>query len=59
MKGLLGFIKQSTPTSAEKDSPDSFLFSTAFADQGIDASMLVPWEARANEVGAKRLLALG
>ncbi len=57
MKGLLGLIKQSTPTHADKDSPDSFLFSTAFADQGIDASTLVPWEARANEVGAKRLQA--
>ena len=57
MKGLLRFIKQSAPLHADNDSPDSFLFSTAFADQGIDASMLVPWEARANEVGAKRLLA--
>ncbi|MEO5658698.1 MAG: cyclic nucleotide-binding domain-containing protein [Polaromonas sp.] len=55
MKGLLGLMKQSSPTRADSDSPDSFLFSTAFADQGIDASMLVPWEARANEVGAKRL----
>ncbi|MBK5207641.1 MAG: cyclic nucleotide-binding domain-containing protein, partial [Polaromonas sp.] len=26
-------------------------------DQGVDPSMLVPWEARANEVGAKRLSA--
>ena len=57
MKGLLGFIKQSASTRAEKDGSDSFFFSTAFADQGIDASMLVPWEARANEVGAKRLIA--
>jgi CRP-like cAMP-binding protein len=31
------------------------MFTTAFADQGIDASMLVPWEARAAEVGAKKL----
>jgi CRP/FNR family transcriptional regulator, cyclic AMP receptor protein len=31
------------------------LFTTAFAGQGVDASMLVPWEARAVEVGAKRL----
>ena len=57
MKGLLGLMKQSTPLRPDSDSADSFLFSTAFADQGIDASMLVPWEARANEVGAKRLQA--
>ena len=57
MKGLLGLMKQSTPNHPDSDSPDSFLFSTAFADQGIDASMLVPWEARANEVGAKRMQA--
>jgi len=57
MKGLLGFLKQSRPTHADSHSPDSFHFSTAFADQGIDPSLLVPWEARANEVGAKRLQA--
>jgi CRP/FNR family transcriptional regulator, cyclic AMP receptor protein len=55
MKGLLGLIKQSGPAREEHGGSDSFLFSTAFADQGVDASMLVPWEARANEVGAKRL----
>ena len=57
MRGLLGFIKQSSPTRADSDSADSLLFSTAFADQGVDPSMLVPWEARANEVGARRLQA--
>jgi len=58
MKGLLGLIRQTTPASAGGDSPaDTFFFSTAFADQGIDASSLVPWEARANEVGARRLAA--
>jgi CRP/FNR family transcriptional regulator, cyclic AMP receptor protein len=31
------------------------LFTTAFAGQGVDPSMLVPWEARAVEVGAKKL----
>jgi CRP/FNR family cyclic AMP-dependent transcriptional regulator len=57
MKGLLGLMKQSTPKNTDRDSPESFFFSTAFTDQGIDASLLVPWEARANEVGAKRLQA--
>ena len=58
MKGLFGLIRQATPANAGADSPsDTFFFSTAFADQGIDASSMVPWEARANEVGAKRLTA--
>jgi len=57
MRGLLGFIKPSSPTRADGDSTDSLFFSTAFADQGVDPSMLVPWEARANEVGARRLQA--
>jgi CRP/FNR family transcriptional regulator, cyclic AMP receptor protein len=55
MKGLLGFIKQSGAAREDHGSADSLLFSTAFADQGINASTLVPWEARANEIGAKRL----
>lgn len=57
MKGLLGLIRQTAPAAAGGDSPDTFFFSTAFADQGIDASSLVPWEARANEVGARRMTA--
>ncbi|MEO5607372.1 MAG: cyclic nucleotide-binding domain-containing protein [Polaromonas sp.] len=60
MKGLLGLLRQLRPAQQDAGSAengDSLLFSTAFADQGVDASMLVPWEARANEVGAKRLLA--
>ena len=55
MNGLFGLIKHSASMRTDNNSPDSFLFSTAFADQGVDACMLVPWEARANEVGAKRL----
>lgn len=34
---------------------ESAFFSTAFVEQGLDASVLVPWEARAVEVGARRL----
>ena len=56
MKGLLGLLRQTLPASAGTESrTDTFFFSTAFADQGIDASFMVPWEARANEVGAKHL----
>lgn len=33
---------------------DSMLFASAFAGLGVDESLLVPWEARAAEVSAKR-----
>ena len=55
MKGILGMLRSKTPPKPDEDRPDSVLFSTAFAEQGVDASMLVPWEARAVEVGAKRM----
>lgn len=58
MKSVFGFLKRVTspagagePTSAG----DSLMFSTAFVDQGLDAGMLTPWDARAVEVGARRL----
>jgi hypothetical protein len=54
MKGVLDLLRRASPRSPE-GSTDSVLFTTAFADQGVDPAMLVPWEARANEVGAKRL----
>ncbi len=54
MKGLLGLLKQSRRTR-DNDDTDSLMFSTAFADLGVDSAMLIPWEARANEIGAKRL----
>ena len=54
MKGVLDLLRRATPRG-EKDKTDSVLFTSAFAEQGVDASMLVPWDARANEVGAKRL----
>lgn len=57
MKGLFGRFKQSSAQRNGEEHPDSVLFSTAFADQGVDPSRLVPWEGRANEVGATRLSA--
>jgi len=54
MKGVLDLLRRSSARQ-EDDKTDSVLFTSAFADQGVDASMLIPWEARANEVGAKRL----
>jgi CRP/FNR family transcriptional regulator, cyclic AMP receptor protein len=55
MKGVLDLLKRSS--RQEDDKTDSVLFTSAFADQGVDASMLVPWDARAVEVGAKRVSA--
>ena len=54
MKGVLDLLRRSKGQEAA-DTTDSVLFTSAFADQGVDPSMLVPWDARANEVGAKRL----
>lgn len=34
---------------------DSLLFSSAFGQLGVDPSMLVPWSARAESIGAKPL----
>jgi CRP/FNR family cyclic AMP-dependent transcriptional regulator len=53
MKGVLDLLRRSTPQRDDKT--DSVLFTSAFADLGVDPAMLVPWEARANEVGAKRV----
>ena len=57
MKGVLDLLRRAAPAGREGAPTDSVLFTTAFADQGVDPSMLVPWEARANEVGARRLAA--
>ena len=54
MKGILGLLKSKNRKSGE-ESTDSVFFTTAFADQGVEQSQLVPWEARAVEVDAKRL----
>eukprot|EP01034_Spumella_vulgaris_P001132 gene1132-1501_t len=46
MKGILGLLRSKTIGNKPKDdNTDSVLFSTAFAGQGVDDSMLVPWEA--------------
>ena len=55
MKGILGLLRGSRSPKPNPEHGDSVFFSTAFANQGVDSSMLVPWEARAVEVGAKRL----
>lgn len=56
MKGILSLLRSKTKSNKpEEESGDSVFFTTAFAGQGVDESLLVPWEARAVEVGAKRL----
>ena len=55
MKGILGLLRSKTPQKTGDDRADSVFFSTAVADQGVDPARLIPWEARAVEVGAKRL----
>lgn len=55
MKGLFGFLLKKNKIEPGDDQPDSMLFTTAFAGLGLDANLLVPWEARAVEVGATRL----
>jgi CRP-like cAMP-binding protein len=52
MKGVLDLLRRASPP---EEKIDSVLFTSAFADQGVDPAMLVPWDARANEVGARRI----
>ncbi len=51
---MFGLFRRNPP-APNTDSADSLMFSTAFVEQGLDEGMLVPWDARAVEVGAKRL----
>ena len=56
MKGILRLLRRPVPSrKAPQEPSDSVFFSTAFAEQGAGAAALTPWEARAVEVGAKRL----
>ena len=56
VKSVFGLLKRGSDKPADsRGAGDSVFFSTAFAEQGVDPSMLVPWEARAVEIGAKSL----
>jgi CRP/FNR family cyclic AMP-dependent transcriptional regulator len=55
MKGILGLLRLKSKPEQSEDRQDSMMFTTAFAGLGVDESLLVPWEARAVEVGAARL----
>ena len=55
MKGVLELLRRTKPADpANADNPDS-LFTTAFSELGADPGLLVPWEARAGEIGARRM----
>ena len=55
MKGVLELLRRSKPDDpANADNQDS-LFTTAFSELGADPGLLVPWEARAAEIGANRM----
>lgn len=54
MKNLFGLLKPAQPPKGAGDHPESVMFSTAFAGLGVEGDMLIPWEARANETGARR-----
>lgn len=55
--GIFDILKPKDEPVPGNENQDSVLFSTAFAGLGVDASLLVPWEARAVEIDAKRLSA--
>jgi len=56
MKGILALSRLSSRNpKAQPEHGDSVFFSTAFATQGVDSSLLIPWDARAVEIGAKRM----
>ena len=60
MKGILRLLRRTANNSKspqDQEHSESVFFSTAFAEQGADTAALTPWEARAVEVGAKRLSA--
>jgi CRP-like cAMP-binding protein len=59
MKSVFGLLKKN-PSAPSKnyvppDAQDSQLFTSAFAELGVDGSMLIPWELRAGEIDAKRI----
>ena len=57
MKGILNLLKRSSTPKPGDDQPDSVMFTTAFAEMGLEGATLTPWDARANETGAKQMSA--
>jgi CRP/FNR family cyclic AMP-dependent transcriptional regulator len=57
IRGIFDILRPKARPEPVEEKHDSILFSTAFAGLGVDASLLIPWEARAAEIDAKRLTA--
>ncbi len=57
MKGILNLLKRAVQARSGDDRADSVMFTTAFAEMAAEGATLTPWEARANESGAKRMSA--
>lgn len=55
MKGILGLLRHKSKPQPGEERLDSMLSTTTFAGLGPDAGALVPWPARAAEVGAASL----
>ena len=55
MKGIFEILRPKPRAAVVEEKQDSVLFSTAFAGLGVDAALLIPWEARAAEVDARRM----
>ena len=55
MKNFLRLGRSSRPDIPTAEAADSVFFSTAFAAQGVDPGKLVHWDARAVEVGSRRM----
>jgi len=57
MKSVFGLLKKTSSPKpyASEDAQDSQLFTSAFAELGVEGSILIPWELRAGEVDAKRI----
>ena len=55
MKGILGLLRLKSKPAPGEAKVESMLFTTAFAGLDGDAGPMVPWEARAVEVGTARL----
>jgi len=57
MKGILALLRAKIGPAArpDEDTTDTTLFASAFAGQGVNPSLLMPWDARAVEIGAARM----
>lgn len=55
MKGILGMLQHRRPPDEALDAGESTFFATAHEDHGVSSDQLLPWEARAAEIDARRM----